>query len=102
MRYELVSDEGIEPDFYRSGLLKRTFPMRTPIFQLDAFTTRRFAGNPAAVMPMDTFPEDDVLQAIAAENTWPRRLFWSQMAATIACAGSRPPPRCHFAATPPG
>jgi hypothetical protein len=22
--------------------------MRTPIFQIDAFTTRRFAGNPAA------------------------------------------------------
>jgi len=29
--------------------------MRTPIFQVDAFTTRRFAGNPAAVMPMDRF-----------------------------------------------
>ena len=42
--------------------------MRTPIFQVDAFTTRRFAGNPAAVMPMNSFPEDAVLQAIAAEN----------------------------------
>ena len=29
--------------------------MRTQIFQLDAFTTRRFAGNPAAVMPLDNF-----------------------------------------------
>jgi predicted PhzF superfamily epimerase YddE/YHI9 len=27
--------------------------MRTPIFQVDAFTTRRFAGNPAAVMSED-------------------------------------------------
>ncbi len=42
--------------------------MRTPIFQIDAFTTRRFAGNPAAVMPMDRFLEDTTLQAIAAEN----------------------------------
>src|ERR1700722_5504959 len=42
--------------------------MRTPIFQLDAFTTRRFSGNPAAVMPMDRFMPDSVLQAIAAEN----------------------------------
>ena len=42
--------------------------MPTPIFQIDAFTTRRFAGNPAAVMPMNSFLEDPVLQAIAAEN----------------------------------
>jgi PhzF family phenazine biosynthesis protein len=50
-------------------------PMRTPIFQLDAFTTRRFAGNPAAVMPMDRFPEDAVLQAIAAENNLAETAF---------------------------
>jgi predicted PhzF superfamily epimerase YddE/YHI9 len=29
--------------------------MQTPLFQLDAFTTRRFAGNPAAVMPLREF-----------------------------------------------
>jgi PhzF family phenazine biosynthesis protein len=49
--------------------------MRIPIFQLDAFTSRRFAGNPAAVMPMDTFLEDDVLQAIAAENNLAETAF---------------------------
>src|SRR6059058_1595765 len=49
--------------------------MRTPIFQIDAFTTRRFAGNPAAVMPMDRFPEDAVLQAVAAENNLPETAF---------------------------
>jgi PhzF family phenazine biosynthesis protein len=49
--------------------------MRTPIFQIDAFTTRRFAGNPAAVMPMDSFPEDAVLQAIAAENNLAETAF---------------------------
>jgi PhzF family phenazine biosynthesis protein len=42
--------------------------MRTPLFQIDAFTTRRFTGNPAAVMPMDSFPSDALLQAIASEN----------------------------------
>jgi PhzF family phenazine biosynthesis protein len=42
--------------------------MRTPIFQVDAFTARSFAGNPAAVMPLDRFPEDGLLQALAAEN----------------------------------
>ena len=49
--------------------------MRTPIFQIDAFTSRRFAGNPAAVMPMDFFPADTVLQAIAAENNLAETAF---------------------------
>jgi PhzF family phenazine biosynthesis protein len=49
--------------------------MRTPIFQIDAFTTRRFAGNPAAVMPMDSFLSDTVLQAIAAENNLAETAF---------------------------
>jgi PhzF family phenazine biosynthesis protein len=49
--------------------------MRTPIFQIDAFTTRRFAGNPAAVMPMASFPEDAVLQDIAAENNLAETAF---------------------------
>ena len=49
--------------------------MRTPIFQLDAFTTRLFAGNPAAVMPMDRFPDDAVMQAIAAENNLAETAF---------------------------
>jgi PhzF family phenazine biosynthesis protein len=51
------------------------FAMRTPIFQIDAFTTRRFSGNPAAVMPMESFPEDALLQAIAAENNLAETAF---------------------------
>jgi PhzF family phenazine biosynthesis protein len=49
--------------------------MRTPIFHVDAFTSRRFAGNPAAVMPMKTFPADATLQAIAAENNLAETAF---------------------------
>jgi PhzF family phenazine biosynthesis protein len=49
--------------------------VRTPIFQIDAFTTRRFAGNPAAVMPMSSFPADGVLQSIAAENNLAETAF---------------------------
>ena len=49
--------------------------MRTPIFQIDAFTTRRFAGNPAAVMSLESFPEDGLLQALAAENNLPATAF---------------------------
>lgn len=42
--------------------------MRAPIFQVDAFTNRRFAGNPAAVIPLPSFLPDATLQAIAQEN----------------------------------
>jgi PhzF family phenazine biosynthesis protein len=49
--------------------------MRTPIYKLDAFTTRRFAGNPAAVLPMTEFPADQVMQAIAAENNLAETAF---------------------------
>jgi len=49
--------------------------MRVPIFQLDAFTQRRFAGNPAAVMPLEWFLDDALLQAIAAENNLSETAF---------------------------
>jgi len=49
--------------------------MRIPIFHLDAFTSRRFAGNPAAVMMMDKFLEDNLLQEIAAENNLSETAF---------------------------
>jgi len=42
--------------------------MRTKIFQVDAFADRPFHGNPAAVCPLDEWPRDEVLQAIAEEN----------------------------------
>ncbi|GAA3388555.1 PhzF family phenazine biosynthesis protein [Cryptosporangium minutisporangium] len=49
--------------------------MRVPIFQLDAFTTRRFAGNPAAVVVLDHFSDDALLQAVAAENNLAETAF---------------------------
>jgi PhzF family phenazine biosynthesis protein len=49
--------------------------MRTPIFQIDAFATHRFAGNPAAVMPLDGFLPDATLQSIAAENNLAETAF---------------------------
>jgi PhzF family phenazine biosynthesis protein len=49
--------------------------MRTPLFQLDAFTTRRFAGNPAAVMPLQQFPSDALMQDLAAQNNLSETAF---------------------------
>lgn len=41
-------------------------PLR--FFQVDCFTDRPFAGNPAAVVPLPAWLPDDLLQAIAAES----------------------------------
>ncbi len=49
--------------------------MRVPIFQVDAFTTRRFSGNPAAVMVLESFPSDSVMQALAGENNLAETAF---------------------------
>jgi PhzF family phenazine biosynthesis protein len=49
--------------------------MRVPLFQIDAFTSELFAGNPAAVVVFERYPEDRVLQAIAAENNLPETAF---------------------------
>jgi PhzF family phenazine biosynthesis protein len=49
--------------------------MRVPIFQVDAFTRRRFAGNPAAVVVLEQFLDDPLLQAIAAENNLAETAF---------------------------
>jgi PhzF family phenazine biosynthesis protein len=42
--------------------------MKHPIYQVDAFTSRLFRGNPAAVVVLDSWLPDEVLQSIAAEN----------------------------------
>ena len=46
-----------------------------PIYQVDAFTSRLFGGNPAAVILMNTFPDDGLLRRIAAENNVPETAF---------------------------
>ena len=46
-----------------------------PFFQVDAFATRAFEGNPAAVMPLDHWLPDATLQAIAAENNLSETAF---------------------------
>lgn len=46
-----------------------------PFFQVDAFANQPFSGNPAAVMPLDHWLEDAVMQAIAAENNLSETAF---------------------------
>lgn len=50
--------------------------MKIRLFQIDAFTDRRFAGNPAAVCPLEEWLDDPVMQAIAAENNLSETAFF--------------------------
>ena len=49
--------------------------MRVPFYQVDAFTSRVFAGNPAGVCLLDRWADDSLLQAIAAENSLSETAF---------------------------
>jgi PhzF family phenazine biosynthesis protein len=49
--------------------------MRLPFIQIDAFADAPFTGNPAAVMPLNEWLPDHVLQAIAEENNLAETAF---------------------------
>ena len=46
-----------------------------PFFQVDAFAEKPFTGNPAAVMPLQAWLPDEILQAIALENNLSETAF---------------------------
>jgi predicted PhzF superfamily epimerase YddE/YHI9 len=49
--------------------------VKLPYWHVDAFADRPFAGNQAAVMPLDAWLADEVLQAIAEENLFAETAF---------------------------
>jgi len=46
------------------------------MYQVDAFTSELFKGNPAAICPLETWLPDETLQAIAAENNLAETAFY--------------------------
>ena len=50
--------------------------MKIKQYQVDAFATRVFEGNPAAVCPLESWPDDGLLQAIAEENNLSETAFF--------------------------
>ena len=50
--------------------------MTLRLFQVDAFADQVFEGNPAAVVPLDAWPDDRLLQAIANENNLSETAFF--------------------------
>ena len=49
--------------------------MSIPIYVVNAFTSRIFGGNPAAVMPLEAWLSDKTLQALAAQNNLSETAF---------------------------
>jgi PhzF family phenazine biosynthesis protein len=49
--------------------------MRLPLYQVDAFASDVFRGNPAAVVPLDQWIDAPLMQAIAAENNLAETAF---------------------------
>ena len=45
------------------------------LYQVDAFASRAFTGNPAAVCPLEAWLPDETLQAIAMENNLAETAF---------------------------
>ncbi len=50
--------------------------MNLQIFQVDAFTLKAFGGNPAAIVPLDSWLSDRTMKAIAAENNLSETAFF--------------------------
>jgi PhzF family phenazine biosynthesis protein len=49
--------------------------MPLPVFHVEAFTAKRFAGHPAAVCLLAAWLDDGVLQAVATENNLSETAF---------------------------
>src|SRR4051812_29565231 len=50
--------------------------MKLKLWQVDAFAERPFGGNPAAIVPLETWLPDETMQAIANENNLSETAFF--------------------------
>lgn len=50
--------------------------MNIPIYQVDAFADKLFAGNPAAVCPLKEWLPEETMQKIAMENNLAETAFY--------------------------
>ena len=50
--------------------------MKLTIYQIDAFTNKLFGGNPAAVIPLQQWIDDELMQKIAMENNLSETVFF--------------------------
>ncbi len=58
--------------------------MKLTIYQVDAFTDKFFGGNPAAVIPLEQWPDTHLMQQIALENNLSETVFFVPSSAKAA------------------
>jgi len=58
-----------------------------PLYQVDAFTSALFAGNPAAVCPLERWLDERLMRAIAAENNLSETAFFVPASARTPAGG---------------
>jgi PhzF family phenazine biosynthesis protein len=51
-------------------------PLRYQSFHVDAFSERLFAGNPACVVPLESWPDDRICRLVAMENAVAETAFF--------------------------
>jgi PhzF family phenazine biosynthesis protein len=80
--------------------------MKFPLYQVDAFTSETFKGNPAAVCMLETWLANSLLQAIGMENNLSETAFlvrndigfdlrWFTPATEVALCGHAPLASAH-------
>lgn len=50
--------------------------MKFTLYQVDAFTSKLFGGNPAAVIPLEQWIDESLMQKIAAENNLSETVYF--------------------------
>ena len=51
--------------------------MKLTLYQIDAFTDKLFGGNPAAVIPLEKWIDDELMQRLALENNLSETVFFT-------------------------
>jgi PhzF family phenazine biosynthesis protein len=58
--------------------------MKLTVYQIDAFTDKLFGGNPAAVIPLEQWINDELMQQLALENNLSETVFFVPSASPAA------------------
>src|SRR5579875_1075968 len=63
--------------------------MKLTIYQVDAFAEKVFQGNPAAVVPLNDWIDDELMQKIALENNLSETAFFVKNTSSVGGGGER-------------
>ena len=73
----LRSRRGNEGEEGEEALIFVSLNMKLTLYQIDAFTNKLFGGNPAAVVPLDKWIDDELMQKLGMENNLSETVFFA-------------------------